>query len=515
MVGALVLGLVLALMRLSPFKPLSGIAWFYTWIVRGTPILLQLVFLYDALPAVGIVMTSVTTAMIGFALNEAAFSGEIIRGGISSVNRNQSLAAASLGMGPLLTLRRIVLPQAMRAILPALGNECISLLKGTSLASVIAVNELTLRSQQIVSQNFQFFTVFAASGALYLAMTTVIAAVQYGLERHFNLDVERSSRADGALRRFFGFRLRPEPAATELDVAGTPRVDRASAPPAEPTSLPQIGIVAASPMPDQQPGANRGPFVVCHDVWKAYGHREVLRGVDLTVGRGEVVAIMGPSGSGKSTLLRLINHLEHLDRGEVTVAGSYVGYELTTGGLRPTRNLSKARADARIGMVFQHFNLFDHLTALENVMEAPVQVYGEAPASAQTHAVQALSGVGLGRHLQHFPHRLSGGQQQRVAIARALAIKPRLMLFDEPTSALDPELVAEVLAVIRRLSEGGMTMLIVTHEVRFAHEVADRVVFMDEGRIVEEGTPAQVLDAPREERTRQFLRLVEREIGTF
>ena len=222
-------------------------------------------------------------------------------------------------------------------------------------------------------------------------------------------------------------------------------------------------------------------------MWKAYGGREVLRGIDLTVARGEVVTIMGPSGSGKSTLLRMVNHLEALDRGEMLVAGKHVGYRKVDGVLRPMRDLAKARAEARIGMVFQHFNLFDHLTALENVIEAPIRVHGQDPERAREIGMGLLTMVGLVHHANHLPHRLSGGQQQRVAIARALAISPRLMLFDEPTSALDPELVAEVLAVIRRLAEAGMTMIVVTHEVRFAREVADRVVFMDGGVIVEAG----------------------------
>src|SRR5206468_2473693 len=209
MAGGLVLGLVIALLRLSPYKPLSIGAWLYIWLLRGTPVLLQLVFLFDALPAVGIVMPPVTTAIIGFALNEAAFAGEVIRGGILSVSRNQTLAAASLGMGPLLTLRRIVLPQAMRAILPAIGNDTISVLKGTSLASVIAVNELTLRSQQIVAQNFQFFAVFTAAGLMYLTITTVIAGAQFLFERRFNLEFERRRPSESALGRFFGFRLDP------------------------------------------------------------------------------------------------------------------------------------------------------------------------------------------------------------------------------------------------------------------------------------------------------------------
>src|SRR5262247_2545093 len=207
MAGGLVRGLGIALMRLSPYRVVSGAAWFYVWLFRGTPVLLQLVFLFDALPYIGIVMPAVTTAIVGFALNEAAFSGEIIRGGILSVSRNQTLAAASLGMGSLLTLRRIVLPQAMRAILPAIGNDAISVLKGTSLASVIAVNELTLRSQQIVAQNFKFFPVFAAAGLMYLAVTTLISGAQLFFERRVSLDAERGPRPrETALGRLFGFR---------------------------------------------------------------------------------------------------------------------------------------------------------------------------------------------------------------------------------------------------------------------------------------------------------------------
>jgi len=243
----------------------------------------------------------------------------------------------------------------------------------------------------------------------------------------------------------------------------------------------------------------------------AYGAREVLRSVELTVHRGEVVTIIGPSGSGKSTFLRLINHLEKLDWGEILVEGQHVGYEKHGDHLRPSRNLAKARARARIGMVFQHFNLFDHLTALENVCEAPIRVYGETPERARANALALLTSVGLAAHAHHRPHRLSGGQQQRVAIARALAISPRLMLFDEPTSALDPELVGEVLAVMRNLAARGMTMVVVTHEMRFAREVADRVVFMDDGQIAEQGTAHEVLDKPQQDRTRRFLRLVERQ----
>jgi polar amino acid transport system permease protein len=474
MIGGIAFGLVLALARLSNIAPLRSLAWLYIWLIRGTPLILQLVFLYDALPAIGIRLDSFTTAVLGFTLNEAAFCGEIIRGGILSVDRKQSLAAASFGMGPFLTLRRIILPQAMRAILPAMANQIISLIKGTSIASVIFVNELTFRAQQIVGQNFKFFTVFAAAGIIYLALTSAVAVAQFYLERNFSAEGRRRPKAASAV------------------------------------AAPEVPWIETLQGGQSEAAAEDTPFVVFKNVQKSYGDREILRGIDLNIKRGEVVVLMGPSGSGKSTLLRLVNHLEQLDWGEITVDGKHVGYARRPGGgLAPSGNLAKARADARIGMVFQHFNLFDHLTALENIIEAPIRVYGEPPEKMRALGMSLLNAVGLAGHADHLPHRLSGGQQQRVAIARALAISPRLMLFDEPTSALDPELVGDVLAAIRRLAEAGMTMMVVTHEVRFARDVADRVIFMDEGQIVEQGTPQEVLDQPKHERTQRFLRMVE------
>jgi polar amino acid transport system permease protein len=395
-------------------------------------------------------------------------------------------------------LRRIILPQAMRVILPGMSNQAISLVKGTSIASVIFVNELTFRSQQIVGQNFKFFTVFAAAGIIYLVLTSAITIFLARMERRFSLDVEkRPSRNDR-----IGLFNRSKPEALET----------ASPVPQSPSGAP-TGITAWIENLNNSHGNvhDDKPFVVCWNVQKSYGQREILRGIDLKIQRGEVVVLMGPSGSGKSTLLRHINHLEQLDWGEIKVDGRYVGYEKIGNAIKPVANLAKARADARIGMVFQHFNLFDHLTALENIIEAPIQVYGEAPEVARKLARDLLEIVGLSHHADHLPHRLSGGQQQRVAIARALAISPRLMLFDEPTSALDPELVGEVLAVIRRLADAGMTMIIVTHEVHFAREVADRIVFMDGGQVVEMGSPEAVLDRPKQERTQRFLRMVERE----
>jgi polar amino acid transport system permease protein len=505
MVGGMVLGLGLALMRLSRLSVVRGAAWLYVWFVRGTPQLLQLVFIYDALPPLGIKLDTFTTAVVGFALNEAAFSAEIIRGGILSVNRNQSVAATALGMGPFRTLRRIILPQAMRAILPGMANDVISMIKGTSIASVIFVNELTFRSQQIVGQNFKFFTVFAAAGVIYLVMTSAVALGQAVLERRFNLEIDREAGRGSVLPAFLRDlfpRAAAKPKAPE-------RLSKAPQPANAAASLDWIANVTS--VEEAASTDTERPFVEIRNVHKSYGSREVLRGIDLNVSRGEVVVIMGPSGSGKSTLLRLVNHLETLDWGEIKVEGNYVGYRKENGKLRPLRDLAAARASARIGMVFQHFNLFDHFTALENIMEAPVQVYRRKKDAVETLALNLLASVGLSQHAQKLPHRLSGGQQQRIAIARALAISPRLMLFDEPTSALDPELVGEVLGVMRRLANAGMTMIVVTHEVRFAREVADRVIFMDEGVIVEQGKPEDVLGAPKQERTQRFLRMVERE----
>jgi polar amino acid transport system ATP-binding protein len=247
------------------------------------------------------------------------------------------------------------------------------------------------------------------------------------------------------------------------------------------------------------------PMVELRGVHKAFGPLEVLRGVDLTVRTGEVTVLLGPSGSGKSTLLRTINHLEKVDRGFVRVDGDLIGYRQSGGRLHELSERHILRQRSHIGFVFQNFNLFGHLTVLDNVVEAPVSAQGRDRAETVRHARELLDRVGLADKADEYPRRLSGGQQQRVAIARALALRPKLLLFDEPTSALDPELVGEVPDVMRDLAGSGTTMVVVTHEIGFAREVADTVVFLDQGRIIERGTPDQVLDRPREERTRAFL----------
>jgi polar amino acid transport system ATP-binding protein len=246
-------------------------------------------------------------------------------------------------------------------------------------------------------------------------------------------------------------------------------------------------------------------MVKAEGVHKRFGRLEVLKGIDLEVQPGEVLVMLGPSGSGKSTLLRCINHLEKINAGRLSVDGELVGYRESGGKLHELRENEVARKRAEIGMVFQHFHLFPHMTALENVALAPIRVAKLSRDKARERARELLARVGLEDKLGTYPVALSGGQQQRVAIARALAMQPKLMLFDEPTSALDPELVGEVLDAMRRLARDGMTMIVVTHEMGFAREVADAVVFMDDGVVVESGRPDQVLSNPQHERTRTFL----------
>jgi polar amino acid transport system ATP-binding protein len=237
------------------------------------------------------------------------------------------------------------------------------------------------------------------------------------------------------------------------------------------------------------------------DVHKRFGRLEVLKGVSLEVPKGETVCIIGPSGSGKTTFIRCINHLERIDAGRITVNGHLIGYRQRNGRLVEDSEKSIAQQRTQIGMVFQRFNLFPHKTALENVIEAPVHVLGRPRQQAVAEAEQLLARVGLAEKRDTYPGKLSGGQQQRVAIARALAMRPALMLFDEPTSALDPEVTGEVLDVMEELAEVGMTMIVVTHEMGFARRAADRVVMMDDGLIVEEGTPEHFFTAPENERT--------------
>jgi polar amino acid transport system ATP-binding protein len=263
-----------------------------------------------------------------------------------------------------------------------------------------------------------------------------------------------------------------------------------------------------SPDATPAPEAPGWPAIVVEQAHKWFGEHHVLQGVDLRVGKGEVLVIIGPSGSGNTTLLRCLNYLVPLDKGRVIIDGEVLGHHVENGVLKRDRSRVLDRKRQQIGMVFQHFNLFPHLTVLENVTIAPIKVKGVPRREAEARALTLLEQVGLREKIDRYPARLSGGERQRVAIVRALAMQPKVMLFDEVTSALDPELVGEVLDVMKELASQGMTMVVVTHEIDFARDVADRVIFMDQGVLIEEGVPEAILRNPSNERTRTFLRRV-------
>ncbi|SAK49008.1 polar amino acid ABC transporter inner membrane subunit [Caballeronia fortuita] len=465
--GGLLIGFVLALAADSRWLWLRYPVRAYIYVIRGTPQLLQLILLFNVLPQAGITLAPFVSALLALTINETAFCAEIIRGGIRSVNRDQRIAAQAFGFSALTELGHVVVPQGLRAIIPALGNEAVGLLKSTSLASVVGVSELTLRSQTIVSQNFEFLPVLLASGVMYIALSALIAAIQNWCER--NVGTGRRARR-GA---------QPE---LRIDDPGP------------------VGRMA----PVESASDAHVPQLEIDKVRVSYGSKQVLKDVSLSVAPGEVVALLGKSGSGKSTLLKTILALNPLDSGSIRIEGRSLT-STGSGAPMPRRRLAKARADARIGMVFQNFALFDHLSALDNAASIPVRVQHVPRVEAARRARIALLKVGLKDFADHMPHELSGGQQQRVGIARALASDPRVILFDEPTSALDPELVGEVDETIRRLARTGITMLLSTHDIDFAASVADRIVFLHDGRIIEQGTP-DILRAPKTPEFAAFLR---------
>ena len=479
--GGVVVGLLLAAMQLSRFKAMAAFARGYAVIFRGTPLILQFVFVYDALPHVGIKLPGLLAAGVALAFNEATFIAEMFRSGVLGVDRGQVLAGQALGMTPRVLMRRIIAPQALRSMIPAMGNETVSTLKNSSLASIIAVPELTLRSTQLASSTFDFFSIFFASGLLYLALTGAISLVQLALEARFNLDRQAKPRE-----------LAPETPVSE------PELETSAA-----LAVSVVDRAARAARLADAPVALR-----INGVSKAYGPQDVLNDLNLDVQAGEVVALLGPSGSGKSTLLRCINHLESWDAGQIHVDGHRLGYR-PDGQLMTPSDLARERARLGVGMLFQQFNLFAHLTAGENVAGPLRWVHGWTAEAADRRALELLKRVGLAHRVEALPRHLSGGQQQRVAIARALAPGPSVLLLDEPTSALDPELVNEVLDVIRRLAvEDGLTMIISTHQLRFAAEVADRVVFLAGGRVVESGPALDVLQNPRAPALARFLRVM-------
>lgn len=502
--GGLILGLILAGMQLSRFWPLAAIARAYTVIFRGTPLILQMVFAYDALPHIGIKLPAVLAAGLALACNEAPFIAEMLRAGVLGVDRGQLTAGQALGMTPSVLMRRVIAPQAIRTMIPAFGNEAVSALKNSSLASVVAVQELTLRSTQLASSTFDFFSIFFASGLLYLLLTAIISAIQLFVE--WLLDLDRTTRRERKLADYLPWRR--VDLVTKLELADAALADPEPVP-AELTDTPPLALTREERAHRAATIARNNIAVDVKDLTKSYGPQKVLDGLDLAVRVGEVVALLGPSGSGKSTLLRCINHLENWNAGTVRVGGRRLGFSDDGKPLSP-RAIANERANVGVGMVFQQFNLFAHLSAKENIAGPLRWVHGMTRIDADRRAAELLDRVGLSHRADALPRHLSGGQQQRVAIARALAPNPSVLLLDEPTSALDPELVNEVLEVIRRLAiDDGLTMIISTHQIRFADEVADRVAFLNGGAIIEEGPAHEVLSSPRNPLTARFLSVME------
>ncbi|WP_198088530.1 amino acid ABC transporter permease/ATP-binding protein [Variovorax sp. E3] len=498
-------GTALALARVSRSPLLSRLSWVFTWIFRSVPVIVLLLiinnlgYLYETV-TLGIPGTDVTffsypttqlispfvAALLGLTLNQAAFASEIVRGGILSVEQGQLEAAAALGLSRRRQSFRIVLPQAMRTILPTAFNDIIGLAKGTSNLYILALPELFYTIQIIYRRNLEVIPLLMVATVWYLIILTVLSVAQHYIERHFSRGALRNPPASwlgGVVRGLW--RAKAPQAALQV----------VEAPPAN----------APAQVPRWTDPLTQGGEVTIHGVSKSFGALKVLDDVTLSVAKGSVTVILGQSGSGKSTLLRAINHLERVDDGFIAIDGELIGYRRDADTLYELheKEILKRRVD--VGMVFQNFNLFPHLTVLENIVEAPVSVRGLSRPEAEALASELLVRVGLGDKTHAYPRQLSGGQQQRVAIARALALKPKVLLFDEPTSALDPELVGEVLAVIKELARSGTTLVIVTHEIGFAREVADTIVFMERGRILETGTPEKVFNAPEHPRTAEFL----------
>lgn len=468
---ATVLGMAVALGRQSRIAWLRWVLAVYVWFFRSLPLLVLLIFVFNA-PSVfpelrAVIGSPFVAGLVALVISETAYISEIHRGGIMSVSKGQAEAARALGIRWRSVQTHIVIPQAFRVALPALGNELVTIVKLTSLVSAISLTELLLVGQRLYTQNFKVLETLLVVGLFYVMLVTVFDVVLRGLERYLDVSKRKQKASRVALTPFESRKLIRQRSRRE----------------------------------------HSGEVVLAaRDVTKSYGEKRVLNGVDLDVHSGEVVVIIGPSGSGKTTLIRTLNGLELIDGGSVTYREKPLGYVQNSRGIyapAPDNVVSKQRQ--QVGMVFQQFNLFPHKTALENVMYAPLNLGKKSRAEAEKLGEELLAKVGLAEHMNKYPHQLSGGQQQRVAIARSLAVNPEVVLFDEPTSALDPELVDEVLAVMTELVNEGLTMVIVTHEMRFAELAADWVVFMDGGVIGEQGPADEFFASPKQDRTRAFL----------
>lgn len=462
-------GLALAVQARSPYLRLPANA--YVWLFRSLPLIVLLIFIYSlpqVLPSLRPLLGNPFFAgFVAMVLSETAYMAEIHRGGLLGVPRGQIEAGRALALRYGGIQRLIVIPQALRVALPALSNQLITIIKLTSLVSTISLAELLVVGQRLYTQNFLVLETLTVVGAFYVMIVTVFDGLLRWLERAMDIT-----------RRGSGGNAAPAP---------TPPV-RNAAPKAAKRHVPLSDHVALS----------------ARGMRKSYNGHEVLKGIDLDVHQGEVISIIGRSGSGKTTFIRLLNGLEVADEGQVLLDNTpfITATREPSGATRQFHDWSRQH---EIGMVFQSFNLFTHRTVLDNLLLAPRYHRLNDDEALRAQARVLLDKVGMGAHAQKYPFQLSGGQQQRVAIARALMMNPKVVLFDEPTSALDPETVDEVLNVIQTLALEGITMVIVTHEMSFAFEISDRIMVMDQGKVLRLESPAALIASDAAE-IQSFLR---------
>ncbi|SDL16674.1 polar amino acid transport system permease protein [Modicisalibacter muralis] len=470
------LSFFLALAKLSSYPLLKLPVSAYVWFFRSLPLLVLLIFIYNlpqVIPWTGNYLSDPFTAgLVALILSETAYIAEIHRGGLLSVPPGQREAGQALGISYFGIQKLIVIPQSIRIALPTLANQFITIVKLTSLVSVISLAEILLVGQRLYTQNFKVLETMLAVAFFYVFIVTFFDNLLKWGER--NLDVtHRKSRKNYTDK-------------TQLEKSVSSKPDYQE---------------SASHEADE---GQSGVVIEATGINKSFSELQVLKDVSISVKKGEAVSIIGPSGSGKTTLIRTLNGLAVPDTGIIKLDGENIFFSHPD---QPrSRRLPRQNEIKKIGMVFQQFNLFPHKNVLQNITLGPRYHRRGSKAQLETEAMGFLDKVGMLEHAYKYPHQLSGGQQQRVAIARALAMHPKVMLFDEPTSALDPELVGEVLKTIEVLAREGMTLIIVTHEMQFARRISDKIYFMDEGSVVHSGSPQDMFDNCDEPRVRQFLK---------
>ena len=461
-------------------KILRVIIHIYVEVFRGTPMMLQAVFIFYALPYFtdnALRFDNIWAASILIvSINTGAYMAESVRGGIISIDPGQTEGAKAIGMTHFQTMTSVILPQAIRNILPQIGNNYIINVKDTSVMFIIGFTEFFASHRYIVGINNKYFPSAVIEMAGYLAMTLIASGILRLVEKLM----------DGSDSYELVQEDPPGPIRTRSAAATMTSRARSSAS-ARSRNLNSDAAGGIADMADN--------ILEIRHLSKSFGTHEVLRDIDFDVKKGDVISIIGASGSGKSTLLRCVNLLETPTSGDILYHGENV-----TG-----KSVNAAKYRSHVGMVFQSFNLFNNMTVLKNCMVGQMKVLGRSKAEAQEQAMRYLEKVGMAPYVNAKPRQLSGGQKQRVAIARALAMDSEVLLFDEPTSALDPEMVGEVLSVMQDLAHEGMTMLVVTHEMAFARDVSERVVFMHEGVILEQGSPEAIFGDPQHQQTKDFL----------